>query len=134
MNRAEKLKKLGVETVKLIKEFREEACMLGENPLEDVYLDETNDIVIIENASKEIVEYSLSEISYIFADGLDGFNSCGNKFNEGLDLAMSEAEYEYDRLTKSDFANYIGSIIYAQYRCEEIYRRIIEIEKETRSL
>ena len=82
MNRAEKLKKLGVETVKLIKEFRQEACMLGENPLEDVYLDETNDIVIIENASKEIVEYSLSEISYIFADGLDGFNSCGNKFNE----------------------------------------------------
>ena len=62
MNRAEKLKKLGVETVKLIKEFREEACMLGENPLEDVYLDETNDIVIIENASKEIVEYSLSEM------------------------------------------------------------------------
>lgn len=134
MERADILKNLANEVVTLIREFREESCVLGENPLCDVLVNDTNDIVIFENGIKEPVEYSLSEISYIFKDGIDGFNSCGKKFNEGLELAIREAKLEYGRLSKVDFSTYIGSVIYAQFRCEEIYNRIIAIEKETREL
>lgn len=134
MERAEKLRKLADEVVKLIKEFREEACVLGENPLCDVLVNDSNDIVIFENGIKEPVEYSLSEIGYIFEDDIEGFDNCGKKFNEGLELAIREARLEYGRLSKDEFSNYIGRVIYAQFRCEEIYNRILEIEAETRAL
>ena len=134
MERAEKLRMLADEVVKLIKEFREEACVLGENPLCDVFVNDSNDIVIFENGIKEPVEYSLSEIGYIFEDDIEGFNNCGKKFKDGLDLAMREATLEYCRLSKEEFSNYIGRVIYAQFRCEEIYNRILQIELETREL
>lgn len=133
MERKERLNKLGIEAVKLLKEFREEACMLGENPIEEIYLNDTNDIVLINNIN-EVLEYSLSEVSYLIEDGVDGFNCCGKRFKEGIELALSEAKYEYGKLDKIEFSKYIGSIIYAQYRCQTIYDRLIQIELETRSL
>ena len=134
MERAEVLRKLADEAVNLIKEFREEACVLGENPLCDVLVNESNDIVIFENGIKEPIEYSLSEISYIFEDDIEGFNNCGSNFNEGIELALREARLEYDKLNKEEFSNYIGRIIYAQLICEEIYNSLLEIESITRSL
>ena len=97
-------------------------------------VNESNDIVIFENGIKEPIEYSLSEISYIFEDDIEGFNNCGSNFNEGIELALREARLEYDKLNKEEFSNYIGRFIYAQFRCEEIYNSLLELESITRSL
>ena len=35
---------------------------------------------------------------------------------------------------KYKILNYIGKFIYAIFRCDEIYNRLLEIEKETRKL
>lgn len=61
----------------------------------DVLVNDSNDILIFGNGIKESVECSLSEIGYIFEDNIEGFNNCGKKFNEGLELAIREARFEY---------------------------------------
>lgn len=134
MERTEILTNLANEAVSLIKEFREEAYVLGGNPLYNIEVNDSNDIVIFEDKTKEPIEYSLSEISYIFEDEIEGFNNYHGKLNDGIELAIRDAKLEYTKLSKNDFSNYIGKLIYANFRCDEIYNRLLEIEKETRKL
>ena len=134
MERTEILTNLANEAVSLIKEFREEAYVLGGNPLYNIEVNDSNDIVIFEDKTKEPIEYSLSEISYIFKDEINGFNNYDGKLNDGIELVIRDAKSEYTKLSKNDFSNYIGKLIYANLRCDEIYNRLVEIEKETREL
>lgn len=134
MERTQILTNLANEAVNLIKEFREEADVLGGHPLYNIKVNDSNDIVIFEDKTKEPIEYSLSEISYIFEDEIEGFNNYHGKLNDGIELAIRDTKLEYTKLSKNDFSNYIGKLIYANFRCDEIYNRLVEIEKETRKL
>ena len=37
-------------------------------------------------------------------------------------------------MTKEEFKDYVGNLKYAEYRCEAIYERLEEIEKEREAL
>ena len=41
---------------------------------------------------------------------------------------------EINKYSKEEFKEYVGSLKYTEYRCEEIYQRLEEIEKEALEL
>ena len=66
MSKLEKRMKLANEAVELIKEFREEAGILGHNPLKSVTIKEDGEIIEVDDEFDGVIEYSLTEISSVF--------------------------------------------------------------------
>ena len=62
MNRLEKLMKLANEAVELIKEFREEAEILGTNPLRAISIKADGEIIEVDDDFEGIKEYSINKI------------------------------------------------------------------------
>ena len=60
-----------------------------------------------------------------------GWGPCRAGFYEAMDLSQSELEYDFKmkKYTKDEFIKYAGGLKYAEYRCEEIYKRLDEIEE-----
>lgn len=71
MSRKDKLVELASKSVGLIKEVMDGTEK--ENALIDVNYNECGDTIIFTLNNNKTVEYSLSEIGYIFKDDLDGF-------------------------------------------------------------
>lgn len=71
MSRQDKLVELSSKAVELIKEVMDGTKK--ENALIDVNYNECGDTIIFTLNNNKTVEYSLSEIGYIFKDDLDGF-------------------------------------------------------------
>ena len=44
-------------------------------------------------------------------------------------LKWKESNYK-NKGSKEEFINYVGSLYYAKYRCEEIYNRLQDIENK----
>lgn len=130
MSNLEKQMKLAEEAVELIKEFREEASILGTNPLKEIKIKENGRIIEVDDEDDGIVEYELSEISSIFSIEMEGWGPCGPGFYEAISLAESDFKYDFKKYTKKEFKEYVGSIKYTEYRCEAIYERLKEIQKE----
>ena len=105
MNRLEGLMKLANEAVELIKEFRKEAEILGLNPLRAISIKNHGEIIEVDDEFEGIKEYSLNKISSIFELEMRGYGPCT-----------------------------VGNLKYAEYRCEAIYERLEEIEKEREAL
>ena len=125
---------LAKEAVELIKEFREEAAMLGCNPLKSVTIQEDGEIIEVDDEFEGIKEYSLTDISSVFTVEMRGWGPCSAGFYEEIELRLSELEYDFKKYSKEEFKEYVGSLKYVEYRCEEIYHRLEEIEKEALEL
>ena len=108
MSKLEQRMKLAKEAAGLIEEFRGEAGTLGHNPLRSVSIKEDGEIIEVD-------------------DEFDGFY-------EAISLAEADLEYDFKRLSKTEFKEYVGNLKYAEYRCEEIYKRLEEIEREALEL
>ena len=121
MNNLEKQMKLAEEAVELIKEFRKESEILGTNPLKEITIKENGRIIEADDEFEGIVQYQLNEISSIFSIEMEGWGPCGPGFYEAISLAESDFKYDFPKYTKEEFKEYVGSIKYAEYRCEEIY-------------
>ena len=76
MSKLEKRMKLANEAIELIKEFREEAGILGNNPLKSVSIKEDGEIIEVDDEFDGIIEYSLIEISSIFLTEMRGWGPC----------------------------------------------------------
>ena len=126
----EKQMKLANEAVELIKEFREEAAILGTNPLKAISIKENGEVIEVDDEFEGIKEYSLSEISSIFQAEMRGWGPCSAGFYEAISLAEADLEYDFKRYSKEEFTEYAGNLKYAEFRCEAIYERLEEIEKE----
>lgn len=63
-----------------------------------------------------------------------GWGPCSAQLCEAISMAQSEAESEYKRMTKAEYIQYVGGLYYMEQRCEEIYVRLEEIEKEVQEL
>ena len=63
-----------------------------------------------------------------------GWGPCSSGFYEEIELRLSELEYDFKKYSKEEFKEYVGSLKYTEYRCEEIYQRLEEIEKEALEL
>ena len=134
MNNLEKQMKLAEEAVELIKEFRKEAEVLGTNPLKEITIKENGRIIEVNDEFDGIVEYELNEISSIFSMEMDGWGPCSPGFYEAISLAEEDFKYDFPNYTKEEFKEYVGSIKYTEYRCEAIYERLKEIDKEAEDL
>ena len=134
MSKLEKRMKLANEAVELIKEFREEAGILGHNPLKSVTIQEDGEIIEVDDEFEGVEEYCLTDISSVFSTEMRGWGPCSAGFYEAMDLALDDLEYVFKKSSKEEFKEYVGNLKYAEYRCEEIYKRLEEIEEEASEL
>ena len=49
-------------------------------------------------------------------------------------LALDDLDYAFKKFSKEEFKEYVGNLKYAEYICEEIYKRFEEIEEESSEL
>ena len=134
MSKLEKRMKLANEAIELIKEFREESAILGCNPLKSVTIQEEGEIIEVDDEFEGVKEYFLTDISSVFTVEMRGWGPCSSGFYEEIELRLSELEYDFKKYSKEEFKEYVGSLKYTEYRCEEIYQRLEEIEKEALEL
>lgn len=134
MTNLEKRLKLANEAKDLIIEFREEVARLGENPLEKISISEDGSTIYVTDTYEGDEEYSLELISSIFTTEMRGWGPCSAQLYEAISMAQSEVESEYKKMTKDEYIQYVGGLYYMEQRCEEIYVRLEEIEKEAEKL
>ena len=134
MTKLEKRLKLANEAKNLIIEFRNEESRLGENVLEDISISEDGSIIYVTDMYDGDEEYALEEISSIFTAEMRGWGPCSAQLCEAIDMAKAEVEYEYKNMKKDDYIQYVGGLFYMEQRCEEIYVRLKEREKEAEGL
>ena len=134
MSKLEQRMKLAKEAAGLIEEFRGEAGILGHNPLQSVSIKEDGEIIEVDDEFDGVIEYSLTEISSVFSLEMRGWGPCPAGFYEGMGLALDDLEHNFKKYSKEEFKEYVGNLKYAEYRCEEIYKRLEEIEKEAEEL
>ena len=134
MSKLKQRMKLANEAVELIREFREEAAILGCNPLKSVNIKEKGKIIEVDDEFEGVEEYCLTDISSMFLTEMRGWGPCPAGFYEAMDLAQDDLEHNFKKYSKEEFKEYVGNLKYAEYRCEEIYKRLEEIETEAEEL
>ena len=134
MSNIERKMELAKEAVELIKEFGEEASIVGDNPIKSIEIKEDGSIIEIDHEYDGLEEYQLSKISSIFLSEMRGWGPCSAGFYEAISLAEDGLEDKFKSLSKTEFKEYVGNLKYAEYRCEEIYIRLEDIEKEAKEL
>ena len=55
---------------------------------------------------------------------------CSAGVYEAMYLALDDLDYAFKKFSKEEFKEYVGDLKYSEYRCEEIYIRLEEIERE----
>lgn len=134
MTNLEKRLKLANEAKDLIIEFRAEESRLGENVLEKISVSEDGSSIYVTETYDGEKEYALEEISEIFLTEMRGWGPCSAQLEEAISMAQSEVESEYKNMTKEEYIQYVGGLYYMEIRCEEIYVRLEQIEKEAEEL
>lgn len=134
MTNLEKRLKLANEAKDLIIEFRAEESRLGENVLEKISISEDGSTIYVTETYDGEKEYVLEEISEIFLTEMRGWGPCSAQLEEAISMAQSEGESEYKNMTKEEYIQYVGGLYYMELRCEEIYVRLEQIEKEAEEL
>lgn len=134
MTNLEKRLKLANEAKDLIIEFRAEEGRLDENVLEKISISEDGSTIYVTETYDGEKEYALVEISEIFLTEMRGWGPCSAQLEEAISMAQSEVESEYKNMTKEEYIQYVGGLYYMELRCEEIYVRLEQIEKEAEEL
>lgn len=71
MDKLRTMKNLANEAVELLVEFKNKEYNLKSTTLKSISSNDTGNTIILEDVTGSTIEYSLSEIAYIFEDGLD---------------------------------------------------------------
>lgn len=134
MSKLKQMMKLANEAARLIEEFRGEEGILGHNTLQSVSIKEDGRIIEVDDEFDGVIEYSLTNISSVFALEMRGWGPCCAGFYETMESALNDLENNFKTYSKEEFKEYVGDLKYAEYRCEEIYKRLEEIEREALEL
>ena len=134
MSKLKQRMKLAKEAAGLIEEFRREEGILGHNPLQSVSIKEDGRIIEVDDEFDGVIEYSLTNISSVFALEMRGWGPCPAGFYEAIESALNQLESDFKKYSKEEFKKYVGDLKYTEYRCEEIYKRLEEIEREALEL
>jgi len=130
MSNLEKQRELAKEAVKLIKEFKKEASIVSEDSFKSIKIKKSGSIIEIDDFYEGIREYNLNEISSVLKLEMRGFGPCSAGFYEAIEQEESDLKSDFNKYTKNEFKKLIGNLKYVECRCEEIYNRLEEIEKE----
>ena len=134
MSKLKQRMKLAKEAAGLIEEFRREEGILGHNPLQSVAIKEDGRIIEVDDEFDGVIGYSLTNISSIFALEMRGWGPCSAGFYETMESALYDLVNNFMTYSKEEFKEYVGDLKYTEYRCEEIYKRLEEIEREASKL
>lgn len=126
----EKKEVLATEAVKLIKEFREQSQIFGEKSFKNVRINEAHNSILIEDICDGLIEVDLREVSKIFKEEIEDRGPYGVHFYNALEELREEATNKFEKMDKRIFMEQIGETYYVQHKCEDIYERLKEIEKE----
>ena len=118
------------------KEGNEKASVYTTKPSEDEnpFDSEDGEIIEVDDEFEGVEEYCLTDISSVFSTEMRGWGPCSAGFYEAMDLALDDLEDVFKKFSKEEFKEYVGNLKYAEYRCEEIYKRLEEIEEEASEL
>ncbi|MDU4889137.1 MAG: hypothetical protein E6344_05965 [Clostridium sp.] len=134
MDKINKQRELCKEAVKLIGEFSKEAGFINECQISHIQSTYSNGIITIFNNDGDNIQYSISEISYLFQDKIIDFWPLGNRFFFDVECLKASALKYYSHLDKIEFIEYIGNLHYTELRCNEIIQQLREIELATLNL
>lgn len=130
----EKILNLAQEARELIFEFEKQESLISDAYIKEVSIDENGKVIYVEDTYEGLKIYSLTEISKVFSIAMNGFGPISASFYEALDIAIDELEDDYKKMSESEFKEYVGNLYFMQFRCEEIFERLKNIEKEAAQL
>lgn len=134
MERTERKKELAKEAAKLIKEFKKVEEVIAANTFKSVRVDRDGSAVLIEDVNMGKLRYGIDFVSAVVGFKIQGFGPCGSDFYSALEEQRAFVKEKYNELSKKEFVNYMGNLHYVECRCEEIYKRLQEIEREAACL
>ncbi|APF23524.1 MULTISPECIES: hypothetical protein [Clostridium] len=113
----------------IINELLKDAEFLGEKFYKSIIIDDDNDISVLDNNKKFQREYSLSEVSYLLSDSIDGFWEADKSFIEYVNYLEKKIEDKYCELNQYNFIEYCKSVYNLKYKTLNVYSKLKEIER-----
>ena len=122
-------RKLAYDSKILLEEVIKEFRLFGEDLIQNITVNENGDTIIVETKSQQSIEYSLSEVSYILSDKVNGLWKSGKNIFDIIETKKLMSYEKYLKLYRDDFIEYIGRVEYLSYRIEEIHCELEKIER-----
>ena len=113
----------------IINELLKDAEFLGEKFYKSIIIDDDNDISVLDNNKKFQREYSLSEVSYLLSDSIDGFWEVDKSFIEYVNYLEKKIEDKYCELNQYNFIEYCKRVYNLKYKTLNVYSKLKEIER-----
>ena len=134
MSNIQQRKELALKAINLINEFIDESSLIAEYYFRDIAPNEDfTAITYFDDEGQN--EYSLDYVSGFFKIDMEGFGPCGAQFDEAVDMAISDLEYDFKKFkSKEDYIKYAGGLYYMKIRCEQIYKELKAIDDEASSI
>lgn len=120
---------LAGKSINLISEIVEEAKFFGENLLKDIRISDSAKEIIIEDVNCSVIEYSLSEVSSVFTDSIEGLWKFGESFEDSINHICRKVYDNFGEFEKNEFIEYVGRAEYVKYRLAEIINLLRGVEK-----
>lgn len=135
MTDLEKRLKLAEEAKNLIIEYRKEIDFVFEEyTLEEISINEDGSVIHTVDTYDGEEDHELICISQIFTGEMRGWGPCPARLKESISLAQGLVDGEYRNMDRERYINYVGGLYYLDHRTEEIYQRLLAIEKEAEEL
>ncbi len=129
MNRSfTKEKKVGLVN-EILNELLESAKFLGESFSKSIIFNEEDTIIILDSNKDFQREYSLSEVSFILKDRVDGLWVSDKSLIEYVNYLEEKLEEKYESFDKYEFLAYCKKVYNLKYKTEIAYFKLREIEK-----
>lgn len=121
-------------SVDLIREFFSLEAILGENLCRGIEINKETASIIINDLYEGVLEYDVEKAAIAFEKRINGWGRCSSGFYDAIEEEKNCFDYKFSELSKDEFINYVGSIYYTEYRCEEIVKELKELAKEYKKL
>lgn len=121
-------------SVDLIREFFSLEAILGENLCRGIEINKETASIIINDLYEGVLEYDVEKAAIAFEERINGWGRCSSGFYDAIEEEKNCFDYKFSELSKDEFINYVGSIYYTEYRCEEIVKELKELAKEYKKL
>ncbi|WP_195952842.1 hypothetical protein [Clostridium saudiense] len=121
-------------SVDLIREFFSLEAILGENLCRGIEINKETASIIINDLYEGVLEYDVEKAAIAFEERINGWGPCSSGFYDAIEEEKNRFADKFSELSKDEFINYVGSIYYTEYRCEEIVKELKELAKEYKKL
>ena len=121
-------------SVDLIREFFSLEAILGENLCRGIKINKETASIIINDLYEGVLEYDVEKAAIAFEERINGWGPCSSGFYDAIEEEKNCFDDKFSELSKDEFINYVGSIYYTEYRCEEIVKELKELAEEYKEL